>query len=492
MTMDQRTSFTRTSGARAPHRSLFGTLLTASVLAGGAVQVAAAQDEAEDPAPAAAAPAAPPLAIRAQRVIVRPGHEIENAVVLVRDGRIVAVGEDLDVPEGAETLEGAVVCAGFMDPWSVAGIESGSARSSSSDASVMAADVIDPYGSEDDLEELVAAGVVATRSQIATGAAVSGIDVVLSTASADAMIGDAALSTSLGVVRGAGGPVTFELLGPGRLDPIDRVGQIDKLVSELTAGAKYGTDVARYERDLAEWEKAIAEKEEELEEDFKKAKKARDKKVADAEEKGKEFKEKSYKEDKRPRPPKLDAEKAMFARVVNGEIPLVVTANRALEIRELLRLTRPFTRMRMVMAGGASALTAADDIAARGIPVIVVPTPTNVAGPVTELNPGLALAAELHERGVEVLIGSGARSSLASRDLALLAALAVGHGLDRDAALHAITHGPARAFDVADHIGSVARGKRAELIVLSGDPLASSTRVLATVSGGGVAYRAEN
>ena len=360
-----------------------------------------------------------------------------------------------------------------------------------SGASVTAADVIDPYGSEDDLEELVAAGVVATRSQIATDAAVSGIDVVLSTASADAMIDDAALSASLGVARGGGrgGPVSF---GPVRLDPIDRVGQIDKLVSELTSGAKYGGDVARYERDLAEWEKAIAEKEEELEEDFKKAKKARDKKVADAEEKGKEFKEKSYKEDKRPRPPKLDAEKAMFARVVNGEIPLVVTANRALEIRELLRLTRDFKRMRMVMAGGASALTAADQIAARGIPVIVVPTPTNVAGPVTELNPGLALAAELHERGVEVLIGSGARSSLASRDLALLAALAVGHGLDRDAALHAITHGPARAFDVADQIGSVARGKRAELIVLSGDPLASSTRVLATVSGGGVAYRAED
>ena len=491
MTMDQRTNSTRTSGARAPHRSLFGTLLTASVLAGGAVQVAAAQDEVEAPAPTAEAPAAPPLAIRAQRVIVRPGHEIENAVVLVRDGRIVAVGSDVDVPEGAETLEGAVVCAGFMDPWSVAGIEPGSALSTSSDASVMAADVIDPYGSEDDLEELVAAGVVATRSQIATDAAVSGIDVVLSTASADAMIDDAALSASLGVARGGGrgGPVSF---GPVRLDPIDRVGQIDKLVSELTSGAKYGGDVARYERDLAEWEKAIAEKEEELEEDFKKAKKARDKKVADAEEKGKEFKEKSYKEDKRPRPPKLDAEKAMFARVVNGEIPLVVTANRALEIRELLRLTRDFKRMRMVMAGGASALTAADQIAARGIPVIVVPTPTNVAGPVTELNPGLALAAELHERGVEVLIGSGARSSLASRDLALLAALAVGHGLDRDAALHAITHGPARAFDVADQIGSVARGKRAELIVLSGDPLASSTRVLATVSGGGVAYRAED
>ena len=188
MTMDLRTSSTGTPCARAPHRFLFGAFLAVSLVFGGAVQTAAAQDELEAEDSVATTAAAPPLAIRAQRVIVRPGHEIENAVVLVRDGRIVAVGGDIDVPEGAETLEGAVVCAGFMDPWSVAGIESGSASSASSDASVMAAHVIDPYGSEDDLEELVAAGVVATRSQIATGAAVSGIDVVLSTAGADALL----------------------------------------------------------------------------------------------------------------------------------------------------------------------------------------------------------------------------------------------------------------------------------------------------------------
>ena len=112
MTMDLRTSSTGTIRARAPHRSLFGAILAASLVVSGAVQAAVAQDEPEAVASVDTTAAAPPLAIRAQRVIVRPGHEIEDAVVLVRDGRIVAVGGDVDVPEGAETLEGAVVCAG--------------------------------------------------------------------------------------------------------------------------------------------------------------------------------------------------------------------------------------------------------------------------------------------------------------------------------------------------------------------------------------------
>ena len=62
--------------------------------------------------------------------------------------------------------------------------------------------------------------------------------------------------------------------------------------------------------------------------------------------------------------------------------------------------------------------------------------------------------------------------------------------LDPDAALRAITLGPARVFDVAGHVGSVQRGRKADLLVLSGDPLSSSTRVLAAISGGEVVHTA--
>src|SRR5262245_30174602 len=57
------------------------------------------------------------LYVRAERLIVRPGVELEGASILVRDGRIAAVGKDLAKPDGARELSAPVVCAAFLDPW---------------------------------------------------------------------------------------------------------------------------------------------------------------------------------------------------------------------------------------------------------------------------------------------------------------------------------------------------------------------------------------
>lgn len=518
-----RSTITRSNRTRRGFGPLVATSILGASLLGGAPAWAATalipcpqEEGGEDPEPAdpeeaapeeevevteevtaeAEAPPAPPIAIRAARVILRPGKSIENAIVLIEKGRVVAVGPDVVVPEGATIVQGEVVCAGFMDPWSIAGVESGTARSSSSSASASAADVIDPYGQEDVLDELVAAGVLMTRSQAASAANISGIDAVVRTAGPDVVVSEAALSAAVGVTRGGFnqfGPQQFPgnvRFAPRGLDPIDRVGQIDRLMGNLASGKKYGNDLAKFKKAHAEWEKEIADKEKELAKDFKKAKKARDKKVADAEKKGEEVKDKKYKEDRRPRAPKLDPDKHAFSRVVNGELPLVISANRALEIREILSLTKPYPRVRLVIAGGTSALACASELSARGVPVIVTPSPANPGGAVGDLDPGLSLCAELDAAGVEVLIGSGGSTALASRDLALLAALAVGHGFDREAALRAITSGPASVFDVGRSIGTVQRGRAAELLVLSGDPLASSTRVLAAISNGAVVFEA--
>ncbi len=429
-----------------------------------------------------------PLFLTAKRVIVRPGHVLENASVIVVDGKITAVGTDLEAPEGAEAIQGEVICAAFMDPWSTAGLDASSVSSTNVNAATMAADALDPYGQSAVLDQLAEAGVLLTRSQIGLTADVGGMGAVLRTANAEVVLEDASISAAVGAVRASSqgfGARGFSF-GPPKIDPIDRLAQIDKLVSALAAGQKYALDTAKYNEDLAEWNKAITEKEKELNDDFKKAKKARDKKVKDAEEDGKELKEKKYKEDKRPRAPRFDANKAAFARAVQGEVPFVVHAERALEIRDILRSTKPYTRLRLVIAGGTSALACKTELAERNVTIIVAPSPADAGGPVGELDPGLALAAELDAAGVNVLIGTGGASALASRDLPLLAALAVGHGLDRDAALRAVTSGPASVFDVADQVGSVKRGLAADLLVLSGDPLSSSSRVLAAISGGSV------
>ncbi|MEM6671441.1 MAG: hypothetical protein AAF726_01275, partial [Planctomycetota bacterium] len=318
------------------------------------------------------------LVLSARRVIVRPGEVLEDAKVLVRDGRIVQVGADVKVPEGAEVLEGEVVCAGFIDAWSVAGIEPGSVRADEANSATLASDALDAFDQRPILDELVEAGVLLARTQVGVNAPLGGFGPLIRTHAVEPLLADAAMSARVGIARGGSGfiqqvgpdgSIRF-IQAPPTVDPIDRVGQVDKLVGELEDAEKYLLDRAEYEAELATWAAEIAEKEKELEDDFKKAKKARDKKVKEAEEDGEELKEKRYREDKRPKEPRFDAEKAALARVVDGEVPLVIHAERALEIRDLLRLTEKFGRLRMIIAGGTAALACADDLAARDVPVI--------------------------------------------------------------------------------------------------------------------------
>ncbi len=86
----------------------------------------------------------------------------------------------------------------------------------------------------------------------------------------------------------------------------------------------------------------------------------------------------------------------------------------------------------------------------------------------------------------------GGRSAGATRDLPLLAALCVGHGLDQKTAFEALTLGAARTFDLADQLGSVEVGKQADLLVLSGQPLDPRTQVRYVLSGGRVVMTPED
>ena len=272
---------------------------------------------------------------------------------------------------------------------------------------------------------------------------------------------------------------------PEPMDPFERIAQIDRLSAQLSSGLAYRISQNEYKYSLAEWKEEIAEKVKELEKDFKKAKKDRDKEIAEAEEDGKEFKEEKYKEDKPPKEPSYNADKDVFARTANGELPLVVEVHRHAEIRNLLEATEGFGRLRMVIAGGTEAASFADELAARKIAVIVNPEPRGADAYDEVKGQDAALASVLHEAGVEVLIGSGGKAASATRDLSLLAAIAVGHGLDDDAALAAITSAPARVFDLKDR-GAIEFGKQADLLILDGDPLSTTTTVEAVLVGGRV------
>lgn len=438
------------------------------------------------------------LFLRAKRVVVRPGEVLEDAAVLVRDGKIVGVGTDLAQPEGARVLEAEVVCAGFVDPWGALGLDPGVLVDGGTSASSRAADAIDLYSNDHLRLETLRAGVTSVRVQSGVNARVGGVGAVLRLdpeASRDEAIvlEDANVAMTIGV-QSTGGAVQVVGLASATqpMDPFDRVAELDRLVQSLESAEKYLLDKVEYGYELEEWQKKIAEAEEQLEKDFKKAKKDREKEIEEAKEKGKEHKDKRYKEDRKPKAPKYDPDEEVMARVVNGELPLVVQAHRAAEIRGLLDGTRRFERLRLILAGGADAAPFAEALAERRIPVLVWPAPLGEGAPDGLERQDLALAARLSEAGVPVLLGSGGASSGASRDLPLLASLAIGHGLDREKAFEALTVGAARAFDINDRVGSVERGKDADLLLLDGEPLEATTRVMYVVTGGRVVITPED
>ena len=125
------------------------------------------------------------------------------------------------------------------------------------------------------------------------------------------------------------------------------------------------------------------------------------------------------------------------------------------------------------------------------MPVVVWPRAFGVDVPDELDGSDLGLAGQLAERGVTVLLGSGGRDPAVTRDLPLLAARAVAHGLSREDAFEALTLGAARALDVDRRLGSVEFGKDADLLVLDGEPLSTTARVQYVIVNGEVAVSPE-
>jgi imidazolonepropionase-like amidohydrolase len=464
--------------------------LVAALLApSGAAHATSAQDEKTPQTSGATTPepkVLPPIVLRAGKVIVRPGQVLENASVLIENGVITQVGKIVTPPDGTREIRGAVVCAGFIDPWSIYGVDPESVGEQRNSPSASTRDALDDYVDSRLRKDVLRSGVTSLRAQMGVLARVGGTGAAVRlhpdwSLEKTTIEEECCLSMALGVRADGNGS-----------DPFERLADVERLAGMLSQGEAYARDQVEYKHELAEWNKKIAEKQKELEDGFKKAKKDREKEEADAKEKGKDFKEKEFKEDRAPKQPKFDADKEVLARVAEGELPLVVEVHRASQLRALLAATEPFKRVRVILAGATDAMDVAPELVRRRIPVLVWPQPMG-ANPSPEMERhDMALAGKLEAAGVRVLLGSGGRNASATRDLPLFAQLAIGNGLGREAAFAALTVGAARALDLDGRVGSVERGKDADLLVLDGDPLAGSTRIQYVLSGGDVVITPED
>ncbi|PYV19733.1 MAG: amidohydrolase [Acidobacteria bacterium] len=171
--------------------------------------------------------------------------------------------------------------------------------------------------------------------------------------------------------------------------------------------------------------------------------------------------------------------------VIKHELAVVLPGDTPAEIDRALRLAETFN-LRMILSGGAEAARSAALLKEKRIPVLLsakYPERDRDADPEEQEELAVlrrrmeapATAAALQRAGVPFAFQSGDMTS--PRDFIHNVARSIEAGLERAAALRALTLAPAEIFGVADRIGSIERGKAANLVVATGDIFDARTRV---------------
>jgi imidazolonepropionase-like amidohydrolase len=152
---------------------------------------------------------------------------------------------------------------------------------------------------------------------------------------------------------------------------------------------------------------------------------------------------------------------------------VMVGVDRAADIRQLLRWAKA-RNVRVAISGGSEAWKLAPQLASADVPVFVDPL-ANLPENFDRLGATLENAARLQAAGVRVGFSQSGDASHNARKVRQLAGNAVANGLPWEAGLAGLTAVPADALGVGDEVGTIAPGRRADLVLWSGDPLEVSS-----------------
>jgi imidazolonepropionase-like amidohydrolase len=159
--------------------------------------------------------------------------------------------------------------------------------------------------------------------------------------------------------------------------------------------------------------------------------------------------------------------------VLDGRLPMAIEADKASDIEAAMKLSRDYG-FKLIIIGGAEAWQIAPRLAAARVPVLTGAM-NNIPESFATLGQRQENAGILSKAGVAVTVignaGGGDEEAFNVRNVRFEAGNAVAYGMDWDAALRSITLTPAETFGVADRVGSLAPGKMADVVIWSGDPL---------------------
>lgn len=348
---------------------------------------------------------------------------IENGDIIVSDGVIVAIGQNLPMPEGAAVIDasGRVVTPGIMAPWSHLGLMEIGSASEANDASP---DWGFPYGAA-----LNARDAYNPFSTLIPVSRAGGFTRALSApAPGESMFGGVGMVIDLSGTRGS----------------ITKAGAAQSVVMG-SAGASRAGDTR-----LGSWLV------------LREALSAAQKYAADPDDYG------MRPHDERFMPADLRA----LAPVLSGEQPLIISVNGSSEILNVIQLKEEFG-LNVIIYGGREGWQVASELANAEIPLIIDPL-ANLPSQFDSLRATLFNAARLHQAGV--MFGFSGPGSHHLHHMPKSAGVAVANGLPYGAALAAMTIAPATMFGLDDQLGSLEVGKTADIVVWTGDPLELNTR----------------
>jgi len=154
---------------------------------------------------------------------------------------------------------------------------------------------------------------------------------------------------------------------------------------------------------------------------------------------------------------------------IGGAGVFVFNVDRASDILQVLAFAQK-EKLRIAISGGAEAWRVSGQLAAAKVPVIIDAL-ADLPGTFDAVGATLENAARLSKAGVRVAFTLDSTEPHNIRKLRQTAGVAVAHGLPWDAGLAGLTRVPAEIFGVADRFGTIERGRAADLVLWSGDPL---------------------
>ncbi len=187
--------------------------------------------------------------------------------------------------------------------------------------------------------------------------------------------------------------------------------------------------------------------------------------------------------------PARDLRKEAFAAVLKGERPLLLTVNREADILAALRLREEF-KIAVVLDRAAEAHLVLKQIKAAGVPVILHPTMARANGEMENMS--LEMGAKLKAAGIPFALQSGFEGYVPKTRVVLWeAAMAAANGLSFEDALASITRDAAKIIGVGDRVGTLEVGKDGDVACYDGDPFEWTTHCTGTLIQGRVVSEGE-